>query len=96
MNICARKGCSDEFDKNAHNQKYCSDACCKLATNSRIMEKYYENKDRKSGKTRICKSCHNTKLSRYNNSQVCAACELAREVETNQSVLSMLQSAMIA
>ena len=42
--ICANKDCAIDFDARTHNQKYCSDECCRLATNKRIMEKYYERK----------------------------------------------------
>jgi hypothetical protein len=43
--ICSNKECSKDFDAKTHNQKYCSDECCRVATNKRIMEKYYEKKD---------------------------------------------------
>ena len=39
--ICANKECAINFDAKTHNQKYCSDECCRIATNKRIMEKYY-------------------------------------------------------
>ena len=42
--ICANTECAKEFDSKTHNQKYCSDECCRVATNRRIMEKYYEKK----------------------------------------------------
>lgn len=76
MEICAHKECKKWFVKKTHNQKYCCDECCRLATNVRIMEKYYERKARLQGAVRICKypDC-DTKLSRYNASNICAACE---------------------
>jgi hypothetical protein len=40
--ICGNKECAKDFDAKTHNQKYCSDECCRIATNKRIMEKYYE------------------------------------------------------
>jgi len=42
--ICSREDCGKEFNQKTHNQKYCSDECCRIATNRRIMEKYYEKK----------------------------------------------------
>jgi uncharacterized hydantoinase/oxoprolinase family protein len=45
-----------------------------MATNKRIMEKYYEKKSIKNGLVRNCKKCK-TKLSRYNNSDICSVCE---------------------
>ena len=72
--------------------KYCSDECCRLATNARIMEKYYERKARLKGTVRICKSLDcETKLSRYNPSNVCGACE-RRDIERDRNnLLEMLQ-----
>ena len=95
MIICAREGCNETFTRKTHNMKYHDDECCRLATNQRIMEKYYEGRDRKLGKTRYCKSCDKTKLSRYNETQVCAACKTKNEVQANQSVADMLMSASI-
>jgi hypothetical protein len=72
--ICQNKECSKEFEPKTHNQKYHSDECCRMATNKRIMEKYYEKKSIKNGLARNCTKCK-TKLSRYNNSDVCSVCE---------------------
>ncbi len=79
IDICAREGCGNVYIKNTHNQKYCSGECCRIATNAKIMERYYEKKHRLSGKERVCKSegCGKS-LSRYNASDICAACESKR------------------
>lgn len=71
--ICSSKDCQKEFDAKTHNQKYCSDECCRIATNKRIMEKYYEKKAIRNGALRKCK-CGNI-LSRYNQSNECSMCE---------------------
>lgn len=73
--VCARTECAKDFAPKTHNQRYCSDECCRLATNKRIMEKYYERKNRRKGGTRICSSsgCA-TILNRYNDSEICALC----------------------
>jgi hypothetical protein len=71
--ICSNLSCSKEFDSKTHNQKYCSDECCRIATNKRIMDKYYEKKAIKNGAVRLCKKCK-AKLSRYNSEDVCASC----------------------
>ena len=71
--ICSNKECAKEFDAKTHNQKYCTDECCRIATNKRIMQKYYEKKAIKNGATRLCKSCK-SKLSRYNDYNVCSKC----------------------
>lgn len=65
--------CGVEFEKNTHNQKYCSAECCRLATNKRIMERYYEKKGNRGGRQRTCRKrgC-DTKLSRYNDNYYCS------------------------
>lgn len=93
--VCANDGCEIEFVKATHNQKYHSDECCRLATNRRIMEKYYARRDQRQGKTRYCKACNVTKLSRYNDSLVCGSCQHQAELTANNSVLSMLMNASI-
>ena len=55
--ICANKECSKEFEPKTHNQKYCTDECCRVATNRRIMEKYYEKKAIRNGAIRQCSKC---------------------------------------
>lgn len=65
--------CKEEFEFKTHNQKYCSNHCCRIATNKRIMQKYYEKKERLSGKERRCVGC-NAVLSKYNDSEICAKC----------------------
>lgn len=76
---CAAEGCDEVFVKKVSNQKYHNDECCRKETNRKIMEKYYDNRARLLGKERMCKQCKTTKLSRYNEKQVCAACELKNE-----------------
>jgi hypothetical protein len=70
MKQCAN--CSVEFESSKKNQKYCNPACCRLATNKKIMNKYYENKKRLSGEKRYCK-CGQL-LSRYNENKKCFVC----------------------
>lgn len=93
MNICARKGCELEFVKKTHNQKYCDDECCRLATNTRLKEKYHSGRARLKGEVRLCTKCEHTKLSRYNDSNICAACRGKSELEANREVLNMLLTA---
>jgi hypothetical protein len=87
--ICSNKDCGIDFESKTHNQKYCSDECCRVATNKRIMEKYYEKKAIKNGASRPCKSC-NTQLSRYNESKICLACEKKKSSENKKNVLRMI------
>ena len=54
--ICSSDECKKNFDAKTHNQKYCSEECCRIATNKRIMEKYYEKKVILGGITNNCPS----------------------------------------
>lgn len=92
MLTCARNGCDVEFEAKTHNQKYCGPECCRIATNKRIMEKYYDKRDRRRGKVRYCKDCEVTRLSRYNDSSVCGPCKEKKMVSINESLATMLSS----
>lgn len=87
--ICANKECQKEFESKTHNQKYCSDECCRLATNKRIMEKYYEKKAIRNGMVRNCKKCK-SKLSRYNESNFCSSCTKKINSNNNAKLLGMI------
>ncbi len=90
--ICAREECGIEFEQKTHNQKYCSDECCRIATNKRIMEKYYEKKAIKSGSARFCTKCK-MKLSRYNYNSMCNVCEAKSKSDKKKNLLEMLNVA---
>lgn len=65
--------CDEPFDRKTHNQRYCSAECCRLATNERIMERYYERRDNRRGRERVCgRTGCETKLSRYNDDDYCS------------------------
>lgn len=87
--ICANKECAKEFESKTHNQKYCSDECCRVATNRRIMEKYYEKKAIRNGAVRQCNKC-NTKLSRYNQGSLCSSCEKKINVTNRGKIIGMI------
>ena len=87
--ICFNKECAKKFDAKTHNQKYCSDECCRIATNRRIMEKYYEKKAIKNGALRPCKKCK-SQLSRYNQSNYCATCEKNIDITNKNNLLRMI------
>jgi hypothetical protein len=89
---CAREGCEVVAIKKTHNQKYCSDGCCKIATNERLMVRYYARKARRSGAERLCIICEDTKLSRYNNTDVCGSCEVAAQEVFRDSLLTMFSN----
>lgn len=88
--ICANSLCSISFNPTRHNQKYCSKECCKIVTNAKIMQQYYEKKDRKSGKKRLCTSCKTTTLSRYNEGNVCQSCVLCERASNRMALLQLV------
>jgi uncharacterized paraquat-inducible protein A len=90
MRLCANPTCMIGFEPSRHNQKYCSKECCKVVTNSKIMQQYYENKDRKAGKPRTCDVCEVAKLSRYNESNTCASCVAREEAASRNNLLRAL------
>lgn len=89
---CAQRNCEIVFVPHRHNMIYHNDECCKIETNLRTKEKYYSDKARRLGLERICKECNYTKLSRYNESLICQACETKLQSDLKRSVLSMLES----
>jgi hypothetical protein len=91
--ICAYEECNNEFEPKTHNQKYCSDECCRTATNQKLKDAYYEKKARLAGKTRICKTqgC-NVVLSRYNEGRICDKCESAKREEERKALVKMVRS----
>ena len=71
--------------------KYCSDECCRSATNEKLKEKYYEKKARLAGKKRICKSfgC-NVLLSRYSDSDICFKCISFKKEKERKDLIEMV------
>ncbi len=53
--------------------KYCSNECCRKATNAKLVAKYHENKALKNRINRLCIDC-SVKLSRYNDNERCYIC----------------------
>lgn len=91
MMKCAYKPCKNKFEPKTHNQKYCSDECCRIATNLNIKKKYYDKKARLAGKERICKNkgCKH-KLTMYNESDICGSCVAKEKENERQDVLEII------
>lgn len=88
---CAYAECDIKFTPKTHNQRYCSDDCCRKATNARLMEQYYEKKDRLKGRIRVCANTHcGTVLSRYNEGKTCLKCEAAQKQQKRMELLDNL------
>jgi predicted RNA-binding Zn ribbon-like protein len=90
IKVCANPECETLFLPTRHNQKYCGKECCKLVTNAKIMKQYYEKKERKQGKVRICQECGLTRLSRYNENNICQSCIKEEEKEDRSSLLQLI------
>ena len=90
---CENDGCFNEFVKVTHNQKYCSDECCREATNAKIKKKNADKKDRLSGRKRVCstKGC-DTVLSRYSESNICLLCEALNAKRELNNLLDMIKN----
>ena len=90
--ICAYDECDNEFTPKTHNQKYCSDECCRIATNEKLKQAYYDKKARLAGKQRICKTKVCTSiLSRYNESNICDKCTSAEREEERKALIDMVR-----
>ena len=87
--ICSNKECAIEFEPKTHNQKYHNDECCRVATNRRIMEKYYEKKAIRNGAARGCKKC-GAQLSRYNDTTLCASCQKKIDITKKSKIKGMI------
>ena len=90
--ICIYSKCDNEFTPKTHNQKYCSDECCRIATNEKLKEQYYEKKARLAGKKRICKNsgCSSV-LSKYNEDNVCNKCKASKESLNKKRLIDMVR-----
>lgn len=90
--ICAYEECQKTFSPKTHNQKYCSDECCRTATNLKLKEQYYEKKARLAGKKRVCKSSGcKVVLSRYNESSICDSCVSKQREKERQELIRMIR-----
>ena len=90
--ICAYDECSNKFEPKTHNQKYCSDECCRIATNEKLKEAYYNKKARLAGKKRICKTkgCE-VVLSRYNETMICDKCVGVEREKKRKALIEMVK-----
>lgn len=89
--ICSRDGCENPFEARTHNQKYCSDDCCKIATNLKIKEKYYYKKARMAGEKFVCdnRGCSQV-LNRFTVDKICEVCKAKAKEKERQDLLEML------
>lgn len=91
--ICAYEECNNHFIPKTHNQKYCCDECCRTATNLKIKQKYYDEKNRKNGTKRYCSNANcKLELSRYNSDKTCTTCQLKKEKEKTKFMLNAVKN----
>lgn len=83
--------CGNQFAFKTHNQKYCSKECCRLATNKKIMAKYYSKKERLAGAVRLCDDC-GSQLSRYNSDAICSFCQEKRRKNKANIVMGDIEN----
>lgn len=90
---CSYNKCNNEFEPRTHNMKYCSDECCRTATNEKLREAYYEKKARLAGKKRVCKAQEcNVILSRYNADKICDRCANAKKMLDRKQMIEMIRN----
>ena len=85
---CARPDCDVVSRKTTHNQKYCSNDCCREETNRRLKANYHERTAIKRGKKRACSVCA-LPLSRYNEGHMCGGCE-SQKLKSNKGEANSL------
>lgn len=89
MRICANPQCGIEYTPGTFNHKFCTPDCRKVVTNARLMERYYENRDRRRGKLRLCRLCDQP-LSRYNETKECQACTAKKNTDARERLLELI------
>ncbi len=89
--ICDYEECDNEFKPRTHNQKYCSDECCKIATTLKIKEKYYYKKARAAGVKFACKNrgC-NQILSKFTTDLICENCKAKQRTKDRKEIMDIL------
>ena len=90
--VCARPECRKVAPRKTHNQKYCGDECCRIATNAKIMERYYIEKEKRSGKPRQCFNRCGQILSRYNHGDYCSKCSANKSSESKQRIIQVMEN----
>lgn len=88
--ICSNQECGEEFEPKTHNQIYCSDVCCRIVTNKKMMERYYAKRARKLGIDKTCITCRKDVISRYSEDVECSLCKMKKDSERNSIVKNRL------
>lgn len=89
MKICAYRDCEEEFEPSRRNQKYHTPECCKLEMNARAKDSWAEKRERRKGAHRSCSEC-GTRLSSYNDLDICGACVTKKRERQRQKAFDIL------
>ena len=68
--------------KRTSNQKYCSQECCRAETNRKTLAAYHKKRNRLRTTVRECLNCE-SRLSKYNEGDICQKCLLERNDISN-------------
>lgn len=88
--ICSRDECDNEFTPTTHNNIFCSDECCKIATLEKARRTNQDKRDRLAGKIRMCSNGCGSVLSRYNETTICQMCKGKAASRDRQILLDMI------
>lgn len=91
--VCDNPECGKIYSKRTSNQRYCNEFCQKKITNENLKKKYHEARARIKGQVRYCSRCGETRLNRYNESDVCNLCEAKQKRERREDLLAMFNGA---
>lgn len=79
--VCSNTECGSKFIAKVYNAIYCSSECRRIVTNKKLLEKYYETKEKRN-KKRVCKTAAcKTVLSKYNKENICEQCKKERYIK---------------
>lgn len=84
---CANENCLNVFEVRRVNMIYCSNSCCREATNAKLIARYHAKKKIET-KNRRC-AC-GARISRYNKNEECHACQIKTENQRRTDLLGQL------
>jgi hypothetical protein len=77
--ICGNDDCLELYVPKVHNAVYCSAKCRKIITNQKVLDKYHQKKLKQRKEPTVCStSTCDTILSKYNEENICGACQVVR------------------
>jgi hypothetical protein len=85
---CANPDCNNKFEARRINQIYCSNECCRVTTNAKLIAKYHEGKNKRN-QVRQCEDC-GKQLSKYNPDSKCHACQIRSDNNKRIKLLGRL------